>query len=54
MLVSVITASVVTGATGTFYMLIGAHETYARTLVRIGVIAGVIVLEALSLLLLLL
>jgi hypothetical protein len=40
MLASVITASVVTGATGTFYMLIGAHETYARTFIRIGVIAG--------------
>ncbi len=42
MLASVVTASVVMGATGAFYLLTEQHQEYARTFVRTGVVAGAI------------
>jgi cytochrome d ubiquinol oxidase subunit I len=42
MTASVVTASFVMASTGAFYLLTKCHETYGRTFVRIGVIAGVI------------
>jgi cytochrome d ubiquinol oxidase subunit I len=40
MIASVVTASFVVAALGAFYLLSGRHESYARTFVRVGVIAG--------------
>src|ERR1017187_3823021 len=42
MIASVVTASFVVAALGAFYLLSGRHESYARTFVRVGVIAGFI------------
>jgi len=39
---SVITASFVMAAIGAYYLLSSQHESYARTFVRVGVIAGLI------------
>jgi cytochrome d ubiquinol oxidase subunit I len=40
MIASVVTASFVMAAMGAFYLLSGRHESFARTFVRLGVIAG--------------
>jgi cytochrome bd ubiquinol oxidase subunit I len=40
MIASVVTASFVVVALGAFYLLSGRHESYARTFIRVGVIAG--------------
>ena len=42
MIGAVVTASFVMASVGAFYLLSHRHETYGRTFVRIGVIAGVI------------
>src|SRR5271167_229983 len=42
MLASVVTAGFVVAALGAFYLLSGRHESYARTFIRVGVIAGFI------------
>ena len=42
MLASAVTASVVVSALGAFYLLSHQYEAYARTFVRVGVIAGTI------------
>ena len=42
MIASVVTASFVVAALGAFYLLSGRHESYARTFVRVGLIAGFI------------
>ncbi len=39
---SVITASVVMAGIGALYLLLGRHQEYGRTFVRLGVIAGVV------------
>jgi len=39
---AVITGAFVMAALGAFYLLVGRHEAYARTFVRVGVMAGVI------------
>ncbi len=39
---SVITASFVMAAIGAYYLLSGEHESYGRTFVRVGVIAGLV------------
>ncbi len=40
MIASVITGSFVVAALGAFYLLAGRHESYGRTFVRLGVVAG--------------
>ncbi len=40
MLGSVVTAAFVMASAGAFYLLLGRHENYGRTFVRIGVLAG--------------
>jgi cytochrome d ubiquinol oxidase subunit I len=40
MLGSVVTAAFVMASAGAFYLLMGRHENYGRTFVRIGVLAG--------------
>src|SRR5271165_975691 len=40
MIASVVTASFVMAALGAFYLLSGRHQSYARTFVRLGVMAG--------------
>jgi cytochrome d ubiquinol oxidase subunit I len=47
MIASVVTASFVVAALGAFYLLSGRHESYARTFVRVGVIAGFIAITLL-------
>jgi len=38
---AVVTGSVVMASVGAFYLLMGAHQDYGRTFVRVGVIAGI-------------
>src|SRR6266566_2010733 len=40
MIASVITGTFVVAALGAFYLLAGRHESYGRTFVRLGVVAG--------------
>jgi cytochrome bd ubiquinol oxidase subunit I len=49
MIASVVTASFVVAALGAFYLLSGRHHTYARTFLRLGVVAGTIAMVLLIL-----
>jgi cytochrome bd ubiquinol oxidase subunit I len=49
MIASVVTASFVVAALGAFYLLLGRHQAYARTFLRVGVVAGTIAMVLLIL-----
>jgi len=49
MIASVVTASFVVAALGAFYLLSGRHHSYARTFIRLGVVAGSIAIVLLIL-----
>jgi cytochrome d ubiquinol oxidase subunit I len=49
MIASVVTGSFVVAALGAFYLLSGRHQSYGRTFLRIGVIAGTIAMVLLIL-----
>ena len=49
MIASVVTASFVVAALGAFYLLLGRHQAYARTFLRLGVVTGTVAMVLLIL-----